>query len=283
LALDVSGQYVDGRERERRAEVRPFAHPLLLFEFQVAARVASADDCVRVGHRFTKRRLWHRLVRRLWQAWPSLAPRSQFRERGYTFDPAVLDLADNTYLVGSWQSEKYFSDIEDVIRSDLEPRDKGVLEYAADYMARLHSRASRIVGVHVRRGERAYAADVLGKPDLFTSRAASAEYIQAAMSRFDGSAAFVVFSDSKADREWCRRNLKGTNLFFSEGHTDVQDFVLMSRCDHNIIANSTFSWWAAWLNPNPGKRVIAPRAWFGPRFAASVSTRDLLPAPWEVL
>jgi hypothetical protein len=283
LAVDISNRYENGRERQPGQELRQFAHPLRLFEFRVAGRIASVDDCLRVGHRFTQRRLSHRLVRLIWRTWPTLVPRTFFRERGSTFDPAVLDLPDNTYLDGLWQSEKYFSDVREVIRSDLQPRDNGVLGYAGEYVAQLRKKARYVVALHVRRGDLAYATEVLGNERLVHGQPVSLDYIYASMRRFDGDAAFLVFSDSEADLDWCRRNIRGANLFFAEGHSDVQDFVLMSRCDHNIIANSTFSWWAAWLNPNAAKRTIAPRVWAGPWRASALDTRDLLPAAWEVL
>jgi hypothetical protein len=281
LAFNTNN-YENGREH-RPGRLRQFARPLRLFEFRVAARTASREDCLRVGHPFTEWRLSHRLVRLLWRTWPGLAPRTFFLERRHTFDPAVLDLPDNTYLHGLWQSEKYFSDAREAIRSELQPRDKGVVGYAEEYIGQLREKASYVVGLHVRRGDLAYATEVLGTDGIVHGPPVGLEYIDAAMSRFDAGAAFLVFSDSQADVEWCRRNIRGANLFFAEGHSDVQDFVLMSRCDHNIIANSTFSWWAAWLNPNPAKRVIGPRLWTTPGHASALDTRDLLPATWELL
>jgi predicted amidohydrolase YtcJ len=72
---------------------------------------------------------------------------------------------------------------------------------------------------------------------------------------------WIVFSD---DVGWCRENFRMDRTHFVEGNLDVVDMFLMSKCKHNIIANSSFSWWASYLNRNPDKKVIAPKNWFGP-------------------
>lgn len=83
-------------------------------------------------------------------------------------------------------------------------------------------------------------------------------YYVRAMALFPGEN-FVVFSD---DIEWCKQQEMFKGCSFAEGGTEIEDMNLMASCKHNIIANSSFSWWAAWLNPNPGKTVIAPKQWF---------------------
>ena len=84
----------------------------------------------------------------------------------------------------------------------------------------------------------------------------------------------VVFSD---DIDWCKKNLShlNDNIVFVEGNKDYEDLFMMSYCDHNIISNSSFSWWSAWLNFNPHKMVIAPKNWFGPMGPKDV--QDLIP------
>ena len=111
----------------------------------------------------------------------------------------------------------------------------------------------------------------------------SIDYYKEAMSKFDKkNTKFIVFSD---DLEWCQENFE--NVEFSTGQEDYEDFYDMMLCDHNIIANSTFSWWSAWLNNNESKRVIAPQKWFGkdhPTLSNSdVVTKDLIPNTWERL
>jgi len=83
---------------------------------------------------------------------------------------------------------------------------------------------------------------------------------------------YLIFSD---DIEWCKLNFDFLeNKIFVNGNTDFQDLYLMSKCNDNIIANSTFSWWGAWLNQNPNKKVIAPKIWFG-NFYSNFNTNDL--------
>ena len=85
----------------------------------------------------------------------------------------------------------------------------------------------------------------------------------------------VVFSD---DIPWCKENLIFDNIIFIEGNKDYEDLWLMSLCEHNIIANSSFSWWGAWLNENKNKKVVSPLNWFGQQ--SNTNQSDIVPESW---
>lgn len=197
-------------------------------------------------------------------------------ERKSQFDPVILSLPNQRYLVGYWQSEKYFADIEPVLRRELCFRD--LPDGAA---ARLAERIGRCeaVSVHVRRGD--YVSSL--KTAKFHG-VCSIDYYRQAMEtmveRIPG-AHFFVFSD---DPGWARANLWTptcvTSVEPAGPGRDYDHLHLMSLCKHHIIANSSFSWWGAWLSNNPGKSVIAPRQWFGD---STMITDDLLPEAWERL
>lgn len=131
-----------------------------------------------------------------------------------------------------------------------------------------------IVSIHIRRG------DYLQLKDRFPP--VSIGYITNAIEYFVALRfnTFLVFSD---DVPWCRNSLPDKfshcSFLFSADQSPLDDLRLMSCCEHNIISNSTFSWWGAWLNQNPGKKVIAPGRWFGPEYP-NHDTSDLLPASW---
>lgn len=184
------------------------------------------------------------------------------RERSPRYDPAVLDSADGTLLRGYWQSEKYFSDCAERIGRELELAQPLPAAHAA---LRERMRETASVSLHVRRG------------DYVTSRTAAAfhgelpmDYYQRAIDRIRDVVAapsFFIFSDDPA---WCREHLDipGCEVFHvsAELRSDgAQDLALMRGCRHHIIANSSFSWWGAWLagvgQPEHGQ-VIAPRQWF---------------------
>ena len=177
-----------------------------------------------------------------------------------------IECEDNTILNGYFQSEKYFKDSEKIIRKIFYPSKNITDAFFEKYGAH-----KNIVGIHVRRGE--FLKDSQHHPPC------EVEYYQSAMNKLkniDG-VKFLFVSD---DINWCKKHFEG-NLF-SDNLNDVDDFYDLVMCDHNIIANSTFSWWSAWLNSNPEKIVIAPKKWFGPAYSGTILD-DLIPKKWSVL
>lgn len=117
------------------------------------------------------------------------------------------------------------------------------------------------VSIHVRRGD--YLKMSGYHPPL------SIDYYFRAIELFPSDTQFLIFSD---DIEWCKENFRGDNYTFrADSSDDVRDLVLMSLCSSNIIANSTFSWWASWFNRNPNKTVIAPEQWFGKQAKSTIA------------
>ena len=168
-------------------------------------------------------------------------------------------------LFGFFQSVRYFAGYEDLIRQYFRP--SGRLRDAINSrFAGLLSKPT--VGLHVRR------ADYVGLAHAFVPL--PVEYYRAAMRLFPSDSHFVVFSD---DPGWCREAFKDDGVEVMSGNPGYADLYLMASCKHQIIANSSFSWWAAYLNPNPEKRVVAPKTWFGPALSQN-DTRDLLPPAW---
>lgn len=199
-------------------------------------------------------------------------PASYIKEAHYHFDPAILELPDNVYLDGYWQSELYFSDIADVLRDELivvEPPSGRNAELAHEILS------SQAVSLHVRRGD--YVSDPVtsqlhGTCDLGYYKRAVA-YIE----KYISNPVFFLFSDDPA---WVRENLRlpyPMHVIDHNGENRAhEDLRLMSMCRHHIIANSSFSWWGAWLNPSPEKIVVAPRKWFH----NDIITTDLIPNGW---
>jgi hypothetical protein len=194
------------------------------------------------------------------------------KEKSFPFDPDALNAPRNVYLDGYWQSEKYFKEIEDVIRREFcfktEPDPPN-----SELANRVKSVNS--VSVHVRRTDYVSSPksyELLGICPLEYYREA-AELIVSQVP----NPHFFVFSD---EPDWARGNLepKGPTTFVTQNCLDNahEDLRLMALCRHHIIANSTFSWWGAWL-ANSGGIVIAPQRWFR---SNHVDARDLIPAGW---
>jgi hypothetical protein len=197
--------------------------------------------------------------------------RKIYREPFFHYDNNFYHAGPDVYLKGLWQSEKYFYRFSKEIRSIFCFRIE-TIQHLTDIATNFKQENS--VSIHIRRGD--YLANislnVLGLlPIAYYHKA-----IQLIKTKIDNPS-FYFFSD---DISWVKENLdvpNGTYLSNKVTKNHLEDLYLMSRCKHNIIANSSFSWWGAWLNNNPGKIVIAPEKWFnnGPR-----DTQDLIPGGW---
>ena len=207
---------------------------------------------------------------------PSTRRLRRYVESGFHFDATIFGLNEDVYLEGYWQSDRYFSDYESVIRDDfrfLTPPTKKT----DVWLQKIRNCTS--VSLHVRRGD--YVSSRLA--NQFHGTCSLEYYVQAIRRVHEIAGRAVVFFVFSDDPGWARENLSFDDCphyFITDNDADknYEDLRLMSACQHNIIANSTFSWWGAWLNPNPNKIVIAPIRWF---IAEGISTDDLIPESWE--
>ncbi len=237
-----------------------------LLQLNIKAGFAHDDDV----HRHIPETILGRALQRL------LPPskKGYYRERFFHFDSRLLRCGDNVYIKGYWQSEKYFLPIEEIIREEITFK-PGVMDHLrakADELSSIDS-----VAVHIRRGD--YTNPVVTEMHGILG----VDYYKRGIQRMIDlvpSAEFYFFSD---DIHWVRSQFKDDRFSYSSGEltkNHFEDFYLMQKCRHQIIANSSFSWWTAWLNKFPEKNVIAPKNWFnkGPE-----DLEDLLPEKWEKL
>jgi hypothetical protein len=194
-------------------------------------------------------------------------------EKAFHFDPMFFNLPKNTFLNGFWQTEKYFIGIRKILLEELvinlQMSEK--IKAVSDRILNSNS-----VSLHVRRGDY-----VSNKNSKSYHGNLELDYFYEAIKQLKGvlnDLNFFVFSD---EIDWVRSNLKINDpveyIDFNTNENAAFDMYLMSLCQHNIIANSSFSWWAAWLNKNTDKKVIAPKKWF---FNESINTKDLIPNTW---
>jgi len=255
-----------------KIDISPFVkyklHKYSLTPFSIIAEIATQDELATVKCTRGSGWLWRQLTARF----DPYYQRPIVRERVNQFDPNILKVSGNVYLDGYWQSERYFKDIEAIIQREFTLR----LESDAENlrMAALITKVNA-VSVHVRRGD--YVSNVVTNEIHGTC---SLEYYREAIEIIGSRVPnphFFVFSDDPA---WVKKNLSihqpSTYVTHNDASRNYEDLNLMSLCRHNIIANSTFSWWGAWLNMNPEKIVVAPRIWF----MAGDLNKDLVPGSW---
>jgi hypothetical protein len=205
-----------------------------------------------------------------------LRPRSYICEPHFHYWPGILDVPHDAYLVGYWQSERYFIDVAPAVRD--------VFRFAMPMSAENRRLAECMqscesVSIHIRRGD--YVSDpVISR----VHGACTLDYYRAAVDFIASRIAsphFFVFSDDPA---WVKAHLALDHPTEFVSHNCVaesyNDMRLMSQCRHHIIANSSFSWWGAWLDDRPDKIVIAPKRWFANYEA---DTRDLYCPGWVLL
>lgn len=196
------------------------------------------------------------------------------REKSLLFDPSIFELEDNIYLDGYWQSEHYFKDYAVDIRKEFSFKHSPSL---ANEILLGDIVAEQSVSVHIRRGD--YVSDAKANAVHGTC---DDEYYQRAVSymhsKLSNKLKFYIFSD---DPQWVRENMNFGESAVYVTHNDAEhnfeDLRLMSACKHHIIANSSFSWWAAWLNPSDDKIIVAPKQWFK---TTTLDSNDIVPDNW---
>jgi hypothetical protein len=199
---------------------------------------------------------------------------NHIQEKQFHFDPTILSLSSDVYLDGYWQSEKYFKDIDPIIRQEFTLKKEPDAKNAALAQKIAETEA---VSVHVRRG------DYVTNPVVnYLHGLCPLEYYHQAITRLISQVEkphFYVFSD---DWEWVKNNMilgyPTTFVMINGPEKAYEDLRLMSLCRYHIIANSSFSWWGAWLSNYQYKLVFAPRKWF---HGYQHDTRDLIPNGWE--
>lgn len=243
-----------------------------LNNFNIKCHFASLDEILKLkyGYSFKVRfinRIFSRIALRIFKN--NANTYIEQTERNY--DHNLVNYGSNLYLEGYWQSEKYFCPIKKVIQSDFIISSNPPIS-VSDLLSIVHQTES--VSIHVRR------TDYLLKNRIYNIL--DVEYYHQAyhyICQHIRNPSFFIFSD---DVDWCMKHFTFIrNPVFVSNVTKefdcVEDFRIMLNCKHNIIANSTFSWWAAWLNQNPSKIIIAPLRWFND---TNRQPKDLLPANW---
>lgn len=235
--------------------------------FNIKADIATAKDI----DRYIKR---NKIIKKIYKTLDSFRPintKKIITEPHFHFSPDAINAGADVYIDGHWQSEKYFKDIKDIIKNEFKLK-KPIDSKYKNILNAVHSAES--VSIHFRK------TDYASSKHLRIYHGLNLNYYQAAISLIKekiSNPIFFIFSD---DIEWVKNNipLPSSSVFVSRKNLkDYEELIFMSNCKHNIIANSTFSWWGAWLNRNPEKQIIAPKKWFKD---TNINIKDLIPKSW---
>lgn len=255
-------------------------HPYRKFElskFNIDAREATRDEV----HRFTGSNPIVRYINKRENYFRSV---NVFAQPHYHFYDDFLSLPGDLYLSGYWQSEKYFLSNAPAISKQFTP--KAPLD-PRNISLQAAIQSGNSVAIHVRRGD---YASLTNYSSFFGTLPVG--YYKNAIDKLRNEISDPVFYFFSDDPEWCRQNFSDIKAEFvdhNKGEDAYKDLLLMSFCKHNIIANSTFSWWGAWLNQRPDKKVIAPLQWFRTNYLTKkepvypsrfYNTKDLIPPSW---
>lgn len=201
-----------------------------------------------------------------------MALRKVYKEPHFHFDPNFFKIGPDMYIDGYWQSEKYFKHIEPLLREEFTIRDE-FIQQVKDRAAIMRSENS--VCIHVRR------TDFLKKDVADYHGVLEADYYNKAMEYMSARVPNIKVYFFADDMDWLKENLKVDYPYEMVtgviAHKPIENFYLISQCKHAIISNSTWCWWAAWLNDNPSKIVIAPKRWFA---NPTLNVKDIIPETW---
>lgn len=259
LKLDITGY-------DHQVGITPRVYMLDIFHIHASIATKQEVKLFNTNSKGFVQRHWRQLKLLLFQ-------RHYIRQRTTYFTNDFLSIPNNSYLDGYWGSEKYFADVVDIIRKDFTLKNKPD-KYNIDMIRRITNGNS--VSIHIRRGD--YILDE--KTNKHHGVCNLDYYLKAVdlIAKKVKKPFFFIFSD---DIKWAKQNLRlkfpCVYVDHNIGEKDCEDMRLMDECKHNVIANSSFSWWGAWLNKNKNKIVIAPKRWFTDK---SINTEDLLPDSW---
>jgi hypothetical protein len=273
-------QYAIGRRiaelnaMDLKLDISPFQeYPLrkyCLGNFRIRENFSTTEDIEHI--------IMNRNLNKFYLTFPVLKPKERIllvreKRREYEYNKRYLSIRNNIYLSGYWQSEKYFKEIASIIRKEFQLKDRP--SEPSRRMAEVIA-GCEAVNLHIRRGDYASNPQTNQYHGLCTL-----DYYYAAINRLTSQLKtphFFIFSD---DIPWVRENLKLPYPTVYVSHNgeerDYEDLWLMSLCKYHIIANSSFSWWGAWLAEYEGKIVIAPQKWLN---NSEINTLDLVPESW---
>lgn len=188
---------------------------------------------------------------------------SEYKYNENSHKHCQIPYAKNLLINGYFQTEKYFERNKDKIIESFFINEEDIELLKLKYK---DINFKNTVSVHVRRGDYLKFSDIHPVCEI--------EYYKKAIDLFPNKNFIFVSSDI----EWVKNNFKGKNIFYSYNENEILDFTIQTICSDNIIANSTFSWWAAYLNKNKNKKIIAPMQWFGKN--SGIYQNDIVPTNW---
>lgn len=248
IKLDLS-DYVENKERSYR---------LKFFNIEEKFATKKEIDSYKI--------FWNKMSDKL-KPWHK---RSVITYNSYGFEPDLLKVRGHAYLDGYWQNEIYFSEYNEIIKKEFTLK-SNLSKNATDLLDKLNSCNS--VSLHIRRGDY-----LTNKKFNQIYLSLNIDYYLSAIKKINEMVTEPMISIFTDDGEWAKSlSFPCPAILISDYKLeDYEELYLMSQCKHNIIANSTFSWWAAWLNPNKNKIIIGPKQWF------NFSDNDLgiMPAGW---
>jgi len=249
-----------------QAGVTPRAYKLRVFK--ITAAIATPDD----ENRVLGTPSWRPIKRRLWKMGLDLFHWNYRRENTFGFHPDILKFDRSVVLEGYWQSARYFDSIRSLLLQEITLKEEYVSSANKELTTQIRSTIS--VAVHVRRGD--YVASQIINQQFGLC---SLSYYNDAMRLMKEKLELPVFYIFSDDIDWCKQHLDslGCPMHFIFGNPDFEDLILMSTCNHQIVANSSFSWWAAWLNQSIDKQIIAPKQWF---LDPALDTSEVVPSEW---
>lgn len=263
--------YIDTSFLDKNPDGAYTKRNLELNVFNLSLKIASQNDIEKF--KINSSNKYSRVLQR---NFPFLFKNLYVAESGVGYNNQFLNFQDNTYLDGFWQSEKYFENIKPILCKEFSPKEPLNSENNK-WLEKIKSCIS--ISIHVRRGDYITNQNALNFHGL-----CDISYYEKAMNIIKESIIEIelfVFSD---DLEWCKDNFKfleKTHFVDSNQNENFYiDLFLMSNCKHNIIANSSFSWWSAFLNQNNEKIVVAPKKWFS---NSDIETKDLFPSQWKII